>query len=414
MLSSLTFAKQAVFSNIFPNAYFIGDYIGIKPIDVSTSLIQQALSTNPLAEESKLRLYAYANPSYNKSQAQLNNSPVGFQIVANSLELSGLSLSLEKPLSFHKTDTAELGFKLTNLYGLDARYTTMDGIFSNQLYNRNALYPFDLPEANLQVYLPHIGQGSILTLGRFLTPGDIEMPLASMNTMVSHSLTYTYSMFTFFGATLNTKYNDQWSSLIGIHSGGDIAPWSKQAIPSLMGYLQWTDLSKKNSIWTGAGAINNGQYRQTHDNLQQISLIWTHRFSEKFFVQTETYYAYQFNARIGGTCIFGPSEPYAIAGCGAIIPGYSSSIALVNYVEYQTSERQYWSLRNDYFNDFQGQRSGFATSYFGWTLGSTFLFTPQIKIRPEFRYNMSTSLQPFDNGRKGQIFLGLIDLLITL
>ena len=143
-------------------------------------------------------------------------------------------------------------------------------------------------------------------------------------------------------------------------------------------------------------------------------MIWTHRFSEKFFVQTETYYAYQFNARIGGTCIFGPSEPYAIAGCGAIIPGYSSSIALVNYVEYQTSERQYWSLRNDYFNDFQGQRSGFATSYFGWTLGSTFLFTPQIKIRPEFRYNMSTSLQPFDNGRKGQIFLGLIDLLITL
>jgi hypothetical protein len=414
MLSSLTFAKSAVFSSIFPNAYFIGDYIGIKPTDVSASLIQQGLSTNPLAQDSRLRFYAYANPSYNKSQAQLDNSPLGFQIVANSLTLSGLSFTLEQALSFQDLDALEYGFKLTGLYGIDARFTMMDGIFSNQLYNRNALNPFDLPEANLQLFLPHIGQGSLLTVGRFLTPGDIEMPLAPMNLLASHSLTYTYSMFTMFGATLNTKYNEQWSSLVGMHAGGDIAPFAKQAIPSLLGYLQWTEPSKKNSIWTGVGSLNNGQYRQTHDNLQQLSLIWTHRFSEKFFIQTESYYAYQFNARIKGNCIFGPAESYAAAGCGAIIPGYSSSIALVNFIAYQYSERQYWSLRSDYFNDFQGQRSGFTTSYLGWTLGSSFLLTPQIKIRPECRYNLSTSLRPFDNGSRGQIFMGLIDLLITL
>lgn len=414
MLSGLIFANEAVFSSVFPNAYFIGDYIGIKPLDVSASLIHQELSNNPLAQDSHIRFYGYANPSYNKSQAQLNNSPVGFQIVPNSLELSELSLTFEKPLYFNHGNAVELGYKLTSLYGLDARFTTMDGIFSNQLYHRNALYPFDLPEANLQLYLPEIGQGSVLTLGRFLTPGDIEMPLAPMNYLVSHSLTYNYSMFTMFGATLYTQLNEQWSGLIGIHSGGDIAPWSSQAIPSFMGYLQWTDLPKKNSIWTGVGAINNGQYRQSHDNLQQTTLIWTHRFSEKFFIQTETYYEYQFNARAGGNCMFGPYEPYAPAGIGEVIPGYSSSVALVNFIEYQNSERQYWSLRSDYFNDFQGQRSGFATSYFGWTLGSTFLLTPQIKIRPEFRYNLATSLLPFDNGSKGQIFLGLIDFLVML
>ena len=71
-------------------------------------------------------------------------------------------------------------------------------------------------------------------------------------------------------------------------------------------------------------------------------------------------------------------------------------------------------LRSDYFNDFQGQRSAYKTSYFSWTLGSTFLLNAQIKIRPECRYNLATSLEPFDNGSKRQIFLGLIDLLIML
>lgn len=414
MQAFVVFAKEAVFSSIFPNAYFLGDYIGIQSTDIGPSLIQKELSKNPNAQDSDVVFYGYANPSFNKSQAQNNNSPIGFQIVPNALELSELSFTLEKPIDYHLQTTYELGFKVTSLYGIDARFTTMDGIFSNQLYNRNALYPFDLPEANLQLYLPSIGQGSIITVGRFLTPGDIEMPIASMNYLVSHSLTYTYSMFTMFGLTFNTQFDEQWSSLIGIHSGGDIAPWSKQAIPSFLGYVQWTDLSKKNSIWTGIGSVNNGEFRQTHDNLQQFSFIWTHRLSEKFFIQTESYYEYQLNARQGGTCIFGPSESYALGGCGPVIPGYSGSIALVNFIEYQNNEHQYWSLRSDYFNDFQGQRSGFATSYFGWTLGTTFLVSPQIKIRPEFRYNLATSLLPFDNGSKGQIFLGLIDLLVML
>jgi Putative beta-barrel porin-2, OmpL-like. bbp2 len=410
----MSFAKETVFSSIFPSAYFIGDAVGIAPSDVRASLIQQGLSKNPKAEESQLRFYGYANPSFNKSQAQNSNTPVGFQIVPNALELSELTFTLDKPLQFNHQHDAEIGFKLTSLYGIDARFTTMDGVFSNQLYQKNALYPFDLPEANLQFYLPEIGNGSILTLGRFSSPADIELPLAPSNYLVSHSLTFNYNMFTLFGATLNTQLNEEWSSLIGMHSGSDIAPWSTQAIPTFIGYVQWTDKAKKDSVWFGISALNNGQYREYHDNLQETSIIWTHRFSDKFFVMTESYYEYQFNARAGGSCIFGPAETYALGGCGPVIPGYSSSIALVNFIEYQNSERQYWSLRSDYFNDFQGQRSGFATSYFGWTLGTTFLLTPQIKIRPEFRYNLATSLLPFDDGSKGQIFLGLIDFLVML
>ncbi len=406
-------ASDEVFSPIFPSAYFLGQYVDVKPNDISASSINQTLSLNPLTQDSRIRFYGYANPSYNKSQASLDNSPIGFQIVPNQLKLSELALSFEKPLAFEKTG-ADIGFKLTNLYGIDARYTMMEGIFSSQLYQHNTLYPFDLPEANLQAFLPALGQGSVLTLGRFFTPGDIEMPLAQMNYLASHSLTYNFSMFTLFGATLATKHNEQWSSLIGVHGGGDIAPWSAQAIPSFLGFLQWTDLAKINSIWTGVGSLNNGQYRQSHDNLQQFSLNWTHRLSDTFFIQTEGYYEYQFNARKGGSCLFGPSESYAPALCGPVIPGYSSSIALVNFIEYQSSERQYWSLRSDYVNDFQGQRSGYATSYFGWTFGTSFGLTPAIKIRPEFRFNLASSLLPFDNGSKNRLYLGLIDLLVML
>jgi hypothetical protein len=132
-------------------------------------------------------------------------------------------------------------------------------------------------------------------------------------------------------------------------------------------------------------------------------------------MQTEAYYAYQFNARLGGTSIFGPVEPYGGGGIERpIIPGYSGSMSFLNYLEYGFAPNRLFSFRTDYLNDFQGQRTGYATQYIGWTLGLTQLLGDVWKIRPEFRYIQSTSLTPFDNGTKNHLVMGLIDFVVMI
>jgi hypothetical protein len=291
----------------------------------------------------------------------------------------------------------------------------LQGIFSQQLLQENLLYGYDMPEAYLEFYLPEWGQGSLVTVGRYQARGDIESIHAIDNYLVSHSIPYMTSAYTQFGININTMLNEQWSYIIGLHAGSDIAPWGASAMPTFMGFLKWVSMTKMDSIFFGASSVNNGQYLNDHDNLQQYNAIWTHRFNDKLYIQTEGYYEYQFNARIGGSSIFGPVEPYG-GGLGErpIIPGYSGSIAFLNFIEYGIAERNLLSFRTDYLNDFQGQRTGYSTQYIGVTLGLTHLIADVWKIRPEIRYVTSTSLTPFDNGTKNHLLMGLIDFVVMI
>ena len=68
----------------------------------------------------------------------------------------------------------------------------------------------------------------------------------------------------------------------------------------------------------------------------------------------------------------------------------------------------------DYFNDFQGQRTGYVTSYVTWTLGLTHNLDQSIKIRPEVRYGTSTSGTPYNGGQDHDFILGLVDIIASL
>ena len=46
------------------------------------------------------------------------------------------------------------GFKLTNLYGIDYRYTTAKGWFSDQLLKHNNLYGYDPLQCYFDIYFP--------------------------------------------------------------------------------------------------------------------------------------------------------------------------------------------------------------------------------------------------------------------
>ncbi len=391
--------------------FFPGTYMGFEKDPHEHSMINHVLNL----DSNQLNVYGWLEPTYNVSNAHENNLPTGFLILPNQIEMNQIALGFQKHIDTKQTDHAEFGFKIINWWGGDYRFSTMQGIFSQQLLQQNLMYGYDMPEAFMQLYLPQLGHGSVITIGRYQAKGDIESLFAPDNYLVSHSMTFVVSAFTQFGANIHSMLDDNWSYIVGIHAGSDVAPWGASARPSFMGFLQWKSNQKMDSILFGVNSLNNGQYRNNHDDLQQFNAIWTHRFADNLFMQTEAYYEYQFNARLGGSSIFGPVEPYG-GGGGAlpIIPGYSGSMAFLNYIEYALADKRLLSFRTDYLNDFQGQRTGYATQYLGVTFGFTQLLGHVWKIRPEFRYIKATSLTPFDNGTQNRLVMGLIDFVVMI
>ena len=251
-----------------------------------------------------------------------------------------------------QTDHIDWGFRLTTLYGIDYRWTTSQGWFSEQLLKRNSLYGADSVEAYGLVYFPHVAQGMVLKFGRYISPPDIEAQLAPDNYLFTHSLMFTFDCYTQTGVNAAIKLSNQWTILLGILAGDDIAPWNAAAHPTGLAIARWVSKSNNDSLYGGIDSINNGKFKAGHDNLQQSNVTCTHRFNEKgtIFMTTEAYYIYQSHALIGGTVNNGPPKPwFALTGAGSPIQGNAPAIGVVNYTEFKLGKRDFLSLRPIYF-----------------------------------------------------------------
>jgi hypothetical protein len=217
---------------------------------------------------------------------------------------------------------------------------------------------------------------------------------------------FTVDAYTQTGVNAAIKFNDNCTLLFGLHAGDDVAPWAAgKHIPTLLAMLRWVSPSNNDSLWGGIDSWNGSKFKGNHDNLQEFNLTWSHRFSDRFLIATEAYYIYQKDSPLGGTCNFGPTRFFAAGGgCGPLLPGKSSEIGLVSYMEYKFTDKDFLSLRPDYLDDINGERTGYATAYMSFTAGITHQFTDLIEIRPEIRYEFATRAKPYDNGGRQQQF----------
>jgi Putative beta-barrel porin-2, OmpL-like. bbp2 len=83
----------------------------------------------------------------------------------------------------------------------------------------------------------------------------------------------------------------------------------------------------------------------------------------------------------------------------------------VNYLNWQFRPNAFLSLRNEYYNDYKGQRTGYATPYSEQTVGITRFIGNVIEIRPELRFDYSYEVPAFDGGRKWGQFTAATDAI---
>ncbi len=401
----------------FPMSEHIGPVIGTPDPTPTSMPLMKALSDTDIGQtlrKSRVNIYGWVVPSFNASTSRGTNIPLTYAIVPNSAQLSQAIFTIERGLDTTQTSHLDWGFNITNLYGTDYRYTAAKGILDGQLLDRNQLYGYDPLLFYGQMYVPWVGEGMVVKFGRFISPADIEAQLAPSNYLVTHSVMFTYDPYTFMGVLATIRLNSQWTVDVGVHGGNDMAVWSNSAQPNGHFMVKWLSTDNNDAIWLGANSVGSGKYTNGHDNLQHMVGVWSHRFNDTFHMMSEAYYIYQFDAAKGGTCIFGPTRPFASGGgCGPTIPGISDSIGAVNYFQIKMSAKDYVTIRNDMFADLKGQRSGFKTVYSSHTLGWSHWLSNELIVRPEIRYDHGwSSATPYDNGTRKDQFAFLTDFII--
>jgi opacity protein-like surface antigen len=367
-------------------------------------------------KDSRIKIYGWGEVGANASTSSQSLAPAGYPLHPDRVELDQLALRIERLPDTAQNDHVDWGFNVTNLYGLDYRYTIMKGIFSDQLLSKNRTYGYDVPTFYGELYFPQVAQGMNVRVGRFLSVPDIETQMAPGNYLYTHSLLYIFDPFTQMGIVSTVKLNDQWLVQFGAHAGNDVAAWEKtDAKLTPVACVRWTSKDNNDSIYPCVNSINDGKY--AYDNIQMFVTTWSHRFSAAWSMQTEAYYVYQRDV----PSVFGPL-PIEPNTNGAVCPyGQVSCLApawsVVNYQNFKISKRDYFILRNEYFDDTRGERTGTQTKYSTHSVGWGHWFNVWGEntglFRPELRYERSYNAPAYNLGtRKDQLILAADVILL--
>jgi hypothetical protein len=397
-----------------PFADFIGPTVGIN--DTSVFPLMDALyrgKNGQVWKDNRIKILGWFDPSYNASTSRNSNIPLSYNIVPNQLELSQVILIFERSVETAQTDHFDWGFRFTNLYGIDYRYTAAKGYFSDQLLKHNHLYGYDPLQMQVDLYMPHIADGTVLRIGRFISPLDIEAQLSPDNFLYTHSNMYSVDPYTFTGFQFTSRLNDQWQIIYGVHAGADMAPWTKSSQPNGEILAKWVSKNNKDSIFGGVDSVGKGYYSHDHDDLQVLGVTWSHKFNDRFTTMTEQYLLWERNALQGGTVTNGTPQPYYEGtGPGPLLPGLSTAYGIVNYTSYVLDDKSLLVFRSDVLADFRGWRTGYPGADFEHTLGYIRHITPWAIIRPEVRFDYTSGQKSYDNGTRREQFTFNMDLIV--
>jgi hypothetical protein len=398
--------------------------------DTNVPPLMQAIyggSSGKAWENSRVKIYGWLNYGANLSTSSqknglYSNSPAAYAEIPNTMQLDQATLYIERVPDTAQKDHFDWGFRLTNLYGLDYRFTTAKGYFSNQLLGKTNpdgslgnKYGYDPVMFYLDLYYPHVAEGMNVRVGRYISLPDIEAQLAPNNYTYTHSLTYTYDCYTQTGVNATIRLSDHWMIQAGLSPGCEAAPWVSDAKLSYNWCASYTWSRGGDNIYFCDNSANNGNY--AYNNLQAYYATWYHKFNEHWHTGTE--YWYQWENKVPN--LNNPSPAAAsIVETGANgafcsnttgLTCYAPDMAVVNYVNRQLSKKDFISIRNEFFNDLVGQRTGTKSRYTEHGLSWNHWIGTTVLLRPELRFERAYDRPAYNGGTSKNQFMAAGDII---
>src|SRR5437667_11577240 len=115
---------------------------------------------------------------------------------------------------------------------------------------------------------------------------------------------------------------------------------------------------------------------RSFNNPEVFDLVYTHQFNPRLTYTLETLFEFQTHVPEVGT---------------------ASSFGVLNYLTYTFTPRLSGTARLEFYDDAQGQRTGFEGLYTAFTAGVSFKPWKAVSLRPELRYDYNGDSRPFEN-----------------
>jgi hypothetical protein len=346
-----------------------------------------------LLDSHRLRLLGWIDASFTASTDRIEQLPLGFNYKANEFLLQQNWVRFERTVVTSGTSEPTFGFRSdTILPGSDYRFTLARGVFNSQLTANHGLpatYGIDPIQFYGEAYYPTIGRGLDLKLGRVFCQYGVEANDAPSNALLSHAYTFIYDPFTHTGIMATLKLTDAWSIQGGAMLGSDvfIDPADE---PTGMGGFKWAPPGGRDSV-AFSFIVGPGRFNQPRhfNNPNIFDLVYTHQFNARLSYNYETLVGYQ---------------------TGVPDIGTADWFGVLNYLTYAFAPRLSGTTRVEFFDDPQGQRTGFKGLYSAFTAGLSIKPRPAVTFRPELRYDYQSESRPFE-GKHG-LFTAAGDVIL--
>ena len=143
----------------------------------------------------------------------------------------------------------------------------------------------------IDLYFPHVAEGMIVRLGRYISLPDIEAQLAPNNYTYTHSLTYTYDCYTQTGLMSPSSSPNTLAFKPVFHR----VATRRRGSPALSGRVTSANNSngaERMTICTFA-KIRLTKVSMAYNNLAAYYVTWYHKFNDKWHTASESWYQYE-------------------------------------------------------------------------------------------------------------------------
>ena len=375
------------------------------------------------AEESPLQIYGWiqnsftANPSFPSDGINFGVTP---NYASNDWRGNQYYTVFEVPLV--QDDTINFGGRLDFLFGHDAAFNKMRGVFDGA-FGPTQFAAIDLAQFYAEVHLPVLTEGGLdVKFGRWYTLHGYEVVPAVGRPLLSVPYMFTFGQpFTHWGLMTTWNVNDNLVIYNGSPQGWDRFQ-NENARYGYMGGFSYTGMEGKlnltfiysrnsnvfprffnTQIEGGPAVALQANDAFTNDRLNLWTTVLSYQWNDKLTQVLETDQALEeglpLQATTGGVPTLSRS-------------GNANWYSFGNWFLYEFGEQLTGVWRSEVFWDIDGVRTGFADRFYEMTLGMIYKPTPNLWIRPEARYDWSQFSSPYNGGVSDSQFTYGFDIIL--